>query len=111
MVPLIPVMENHEGSTDMYDFFDVPLSNAYDVLQIGGNLSRLYSLNSELSGEAVCDATEKSWLSNDLALYTGTASEPYWKFAQYHEPFCLMPIIRLLQLSAIAGYPYFYNIK
>jgi hypothetical protein len=87
IVPLIPVMGNHEGSTDMYDFFDVPISNAYDALQIGGNLLRLYSLNSELSGEAVCDATEKSWLSNDLALYTGTASEPYWKFAHYHEPF------------------------
>jgi hypothetical protein len=87
IVPILPVMGNHESSSDMYDLFNVPIADDYYALQIGGNLLRIYSLNSELSGEAVCDATEKSWLSNDLALYTGTANEPYWKFAQYHEPF------------------------
>jgi len=87
LVPIIPTMGNHEGSTDIYNLFDVPISNGYFALQIGGNLLRIYTLNSELNGEAICDATEKSWLSNDLALYTGTANEPYWKFAQYHEPF------------------------
>jgi hypothetical protein len=87
IVPILPVMGNHESSTDMYDLFNVPISDDYYALQIGGNLLRIYSLNSELSGEAVCDATEQSWLINDLKLYTGTANEPYWKFAQYHEPF------------------------
>jgi len=86
LVPVIPVMGNHEASADMYNMFDVPITNDYFSLGIGGNLLRIYSLNSELSSEG-CDATEKTWLTNDLQLYTGTASEPYWKFAQYHVPF------------------------
>ncbi len=84
LVPIITVMGNHEASTDVYNIFDVPNTNDYFSLGIGGNLLRVYSLNSELSG---CDATQKTWLTNDLQLYTGTANEPYWKFVQYHVPF------------------------
>ena len=84
LVPIITVMGNHEGTTDVYNMFDVPISNDYFSLGMGGNLIRIYSLNSELSG---CDATQLSWLTNDLKLYTGTANEPYWKFVQYHIPF------------------------
>lgn len=86
LVPIIPVQGNHEVSTDMYNIFDVPMSNGYYALQIGGNLMRIYSLNSELSSEG-CDATQQSWLTTDLANYTGTANQPYWKFAQWHVPF------------------------
>jgi len=84
LVPIVPVMGNHEASADVYNLFDIPTTNDYYSLEIGGNLLRLYSLNSELTG---CDVTQQSWLSNDLQLYTGTPNEPYWKFAQYHTPF------------------------
>lgn len=84
LVPIIPVMGNHEASADVYNMFDVPISNDYFSLGMGGNLLRVYSLNTELSG---CDATQQTWLTNDLQLYTGTTNEPYWKFVQYHIPF------------------------
>ncbi|MGD0712506.1 MAG: metallophosphoesterase [Bacteroidales bacterium] len=88
IVPIIPVKGNHEASADIYNVFDVPTSTQYYALQIAGNLLRIYSLNSEVGGTtAVCDATEQTWLHNDLVNYTGTANEPYWKFAQWHEPF------------------------
>jgi acid phosphatase type 7 len=84
LIPLIPVMGNHEASQDVYNLFDVPNSNAYYSLGIAGNLIRIYCLNTDLAG---CDAAQKTWLTNDLQLYTGTLNEPYWKFVQYHVPF------------------------
>ena len=87
IVPIIPVMGNHESSSinEVYNMFDVPSSTDYFALQMGGSLLRVYSLNDEIS--TACDPTELTWLTNDLKLYTGTAVEPYWKFAQYHQPF------------------------
>lgn len=81
--PIIPVFGNHELTADVFNMFDIPNSNTYYSLAIGGNLLRLYTLNTELD----CDATQQSWLANDLQLHTGTSDEPYWKFAQYHFPF------------------------
>lgn len=112
LVPIISVMGNHESSADVYNLFDVPITNDYFALQMGGNLLRVYSLNSELSSEG-CDATEKTWLTNDLQLYTGTSSEPYWKFAQWHVPF--VPHAYYSANTALSGCwaPLFqqYNVK
>ncbi len=83
LIPLIPAFGNHEQTDDVYNMFDVPNNSTYYSLGIGGNLLRIYTLNSELS----CDATQQSWLSNDLQLHTNNTSEPYWKFVQYHYPF------------------------
>jgi hypothetical protein len=85
LVPIIPVMGNHEATADVYNIFDIPNSNIYYSLGMGGNLLRIYSLNTELATD--CDPTQLAWLTNDLNLHTGTSSEPYWKFAQYHVPF------------------------
>ena len=84
IVPIVPVMGNHEASADVYNIFDIPNTFDYYSLGIGGNLIRIYSLNTELEG---CDPSQLNWLTNDLKLHTGTAVEPYWKFAQYHVPF------------------------
>jgi len=84
LAPIIPVMGNHEASEDVYDLFDVLNTNDYFSLGIGGNLLRIYSLNTELAG---CDSAQRAWLSNDFQLYTGASNEPYWKFAHYHTPF------------------------
>lgn len=83
LTPLIPAFGNHELSDDVYNMFDVPNNSTYYSLSIGGKLLRLYTLNTELN----CDATQQSWLSNDLQLHTGNSSEPYWKYVQYHYPF------------------------
>ncbi|MEI7597044.1 MAG: T9SS type A sorting domain-containing protein [Bacteroidota bacterium] len=83
LIPIVPVFGNHELTADVYNMFDIPNSNTYYSLAIGGNLLRLYTLNTELN----CDATQQSWLANDLQLHTGNSNEPYWKFAQYHYPF------------------------
>ncbi len=83
LIPLIPAFGNHEVTDDVYNMFDVPNNNIYYSLGIGGNLLRIYSLNSELN----CDVTQQNWLTNDLQLHTNTSSEPYWKFVQFHYPF------------------------
>lgn len=82
LFPLIPTFGNHEETMDVYNMFDIPNSNSYFSLGIGGNLVRMYTLNSEIE----CDAAQKSWLENDLQLHTGNSNEPYWKFVQYHYP-------------------------
>ncbi len=83
LFPIIPTFGNHEESADVYNMFDIPNSNSYFSLSIGGNLLRLYTLNTEIN----CDVTQKNWLENDLQNNSGGANEPYWKFVQYHYPF------------------------
>jgi hypothetical protein len=82
LIPIVPIFGNHEDSQDIYHFFDIPNSNAYFSLSMGGNLLRLYSLNSDMG----CDPVQLNWLTNDLQLHTGTSSDPYWKAIQYHIP-------------------------
>lgn len=84
IVPIVPVMGNHEASADVYNIFDIPNTSDYYALGMGGNLIRIYSLNTELTE---CDPSQLEWLTNDLKSHTSTAKEPYWKFAQYHVPF------------------------
>lgn len=82
IIPVVPVFGNHEETSDLYNMFDIPEQNNYFAINIGGNLLRLYNLNSDLE----CNSTQLSWFENDLNNYTGTAQEPYWKFVQYHVP-------------------------
>lgn len=83
LIPIIPAFGNHELTDDVFNMFDVPNNNTYYSLPIGGNLLRIYTLNTELG----CDVTQQNWLANDLQLHTGTLAETYWKFVQYHYPF------------------------
>lgn len=83
LFPVIPTFGNHEETMDVYNIFDIPNSNTYYSLGIGGNLLRIYTLNTEID----CDAAQKTWLENDLQLHTANSNEPYWKMAQYHYPF------------------------
>ncbi|MBN2682738.1 MAG: fibronectin type III domain-containing protein [Bacteroidales bacterium] len=78
----VPVFGNHEDNSDLYNMFDIPNASNYFAIDIGGKLMRLYALNSDLD----CDATQLSWFTNDLQLYTGTTIEPFWKAIQYHVP-------------------------
>jgi len=82
LVPVVPVFGNHELSEDIDKLFDVPNSNGFFALTFGGNLMRLYNLNSELE----CDNSQLDWLTNDLQMHTNTSSETHWKSIQYHIP-------------------------
>lgn len=87
IVPFMAAMGNHEVNADIVNLFDITNSNDYYALTFGGNLIRFYSLNVIANGANVCeDTTQLNWLTNDLANYTGTSSEPYWKICQYHTP-------------------------
>lgn len=83
LYPMVPTFGNHEETDDVYNVFDIPTNNSYYSLGVGGNLLRIYTLNTELN----CDSAQRNWLENDLQLHTGNANEPYWKFAQMHYPF------------------------
>jgi hypothetical protein len=87
IVPFMATMGNHEVNADIFNLFDITNSNNYYAISFGGNLFRFYSLNVSADNTNVCnDAAQLNWLTNDLANYTGTSSEPFWKIAQYHTP-------------------------
>ncbi|MBL4703108.1 MAG: metallophosphoesterase, partial [Flavobacteriales bacterium] len=80
MSPIIVARGNHEfGSADLYDMFDTPTADQYYGITLGGDLLRLYTLNTEIS----IGGTQKTWLENDLI---ATGDNVDWKFAQYHKP-------------------------
>jgi hypothetical protein len=85
VTPIVPVVGNHESAIDVYNLFDIPNAASNFALPIGGNLLRLYALNSNLS----CDSTMNAWLTADLQQHTGNQNTPYWKVAAYHH--ALMP--------------------
>jgi hypothetical protein len=78
MYPIIAARGNHDDNTSLVDMFDIPNSNVYFALNVGGSFMRLYTLNSEITP----GGTQGSWLVNDLA----ANSSSKWKVAQYHKP-------------------------
>lgn len=82
MYPTMHTQGNHENNQDNFHMFDVP-EEEYYALNINGGLLRLYFLNSEMNA---CTGTNQLlWFQNDLNMHsTGGATEPFWKFAQYH---------------------------
>ena len=80
MTQLIATRGNHESSnSDVYNLFDVPSTDVYYALTLGGSLLRVYTLNTETS----IAGNQTTWLLNDLIASQGAAT---WKFAQYHKP-------------------------
>jgi purple acid phosphatase-like protein/calcineurin-like phosphoesterase family protein len=77
LTPLIITRGNHEYSNKtLTDLFDVAPPEAYYALSLGGNLLRIYTLNSLIPS----GGNQKKWLENDLQ-----QSQDYiWKAAQYH---------------------------
>ncbi len=80
MCPIIAARGNHEFSAqEVYDLFDTPSSDEYYAVTLGGDLLRVYTLNTEVS----MAGSQATWLENDL-MTTGDNVE--WKFGQYHQP-------------------------
>lgn len=79
MTPIIPARGNHERSnTSLVEIFDVPTANNVYALTLGGNLLRIYTLNSMMSAAG----DQKNWLLKDITINNFVT----WKFAQYHSP-------------------------
>lgn len=79
MTPIIAARGNHEKSNKtLVDLFDVPNESVYYALNFGGNLLRVYTLNTMIA----TGGDQKVWLQNDLK----KSHEVLWKMAQYHHP-------------------------
>lgn len=79
MTPIIAARGNHEKSNKtLVDLFDVPNESVYYALNLGGNLLRVYTLNTMIA----TGGDQKSWLVNDLK----NSDYALWKMAQYHHP-------------------------
>ncbi len=76
MIPIVPIRGNHERlSKTLKNLFSIP---DYYAINFGGDLLRLYSLNTEIS----ISGNQTDWLEEDLR----QNCDPIWRMAQYHKP-------------------------
>ena len=75
--PIIATRGNHEATNaTVTNLFAVPHPQVYYDLAFGGDLLKIYTLNSNIPS----GGDQKVWLAKDLAI-----SDHYtWRFAQYH---------------------------
>lgn len=79
ITPVLVARGNHESSNEtLFNLFDLPSENVYYSFGFGGNLVRLYTLNSLIP----VGGDQKAWLQRDLE----GSSNYIWKIAQYHYP-------------------------
>jgi len=77
LIPIITARGNHESSNEtLVDMFDVPHDKVYYAMTLGGDLLRIYTLNSMYSSSGA----QKEWLRADLQDHTHVR----WRAAQYH---------------------------
>jgi hypothetical protein len=78
ITPLIVARGNHERNNDiLVNLYDTPAGVYYGV-DLGGDLARIYTLNSE----AAVTGAQTAWLKSDMASHARTN----WKLAHYHVP-------------------------
>lgn len=85
ITPMIHSLGNHEDAADLDLLFDVPNVDIYYATNFGGDLFRLYTLNSEPT-DVCADIIQKNWFINDLQQNSTASNTPYWKIVQYHQP-------------------------
>ncbi len=79
ITPIVAARGNHERSNEtLVGLFDVPHPDVYYALNFGGNLLRVYTLNTmnPVGGD------QYAWLKGDLA----QNQDKTWMMAQYHHP-------------------------
>ncbi|HHS95154.1 MAG TPA: hypothetical protein ENJ45_01080, partial [Phaeodactylibacter sp.] len=107
MTPIVVTRGNHEYSNKtLVDLFDVPNDKLYYALSFGGDLLRVYTLNSLIAS----GGNQRKWLEKDLQAH----SHMLWRFAQYH--FAIRPHTRAKreqngQLKNWATLFYDYGVK
>lgn len=107
LTPVIVARGNHEASNkSLVDLFDVPSENVYYALSLGGNLLRVYTLNSLIAS----GGDQKIWLEKDLEAHR----DYIWKTAQYHfaiRPHTAKKADRNTQAHNWAGLFYEYQVN
>ena len=79
MTPIVATRGNHEKSNrTIIDLFDVPSDNVYYALTFGGDLLRVYTLNSLIAP----GGDQQQWLARDLK----ANQHVQFRMAQYHFP-------------------------
>ncbi len=78
--PIVVARGNHEyANSTLLELFDAPgAPGLYYGLTFGGNLLRVYTLNSLIAS----GGEQRQWLESDLRRHAHIA----WKIAQYHHP-------------------------
>lgn len=79
ITPIIPARGNHEESNaTLHEIFDIQSKNVTYAINLGGDLLRIYTLNTmiPIRGE------QQDWLERDLR----RNSPAQWKVAHYHHP-------------------------
>lgn len=76
--PMIVAQGNHESAIDLYNLFDTPNQELYYAHSFGGNLFRLYTLNTNTA----ITGNQLSFLTNDLS----THQHVRWRMAHYCNP-------------------------
>ncbi len=80
MTPIVPARGNHEKNNEsIYKLFDTN-TNVYYATTFGGNLVRMYTLNTHIS----ITGAQTTWLEDDLS--DPNNCDVLWKMAQYHKP-------------------------
>jgi hypothetical protein len=78
LFPIIVARGNHEASnSELVNCFDVPHPDVYYALTLGGNLFRIYTLNTQIPG----GGEQRDWLGRDLQ----ANQQVTWRMAQYHQ--------------------------
>jgi hypothetical protein len=77
LTPIVVTRGNHEASNkSLVDMFDVAQPDLYYALTFGGNLVRIYTLNTLIPS----GGDQRFWLEKDLAANQRVS----WRIAQYH---------------------------
>jgi acid phosphatase type 7 len=85
LIPLIPAQGNHDSKSRLGRIWGRAHPKFYYGLSFGGQLLRVYTLNSERPA----GGAQGKWLDHDLTLH----KETLIKFAQYHKP--MRPHVRM----------------
>jgi len=79
VTPIIVTRGNHEESDQVLtDLFDLQKPGAYYAFNLGGDLARIYTLNTMIP----VGGDQRDWLEKDLR----ANGQVTWKLAQYHHP-------------------------
>lgn len=80
VTPIIVTRGNHEYSNkSLIDLFDMQAVGGYYATSLGGDLVRIYTLNTLIA----VGGDQRDWLENDLRTH---GSKYHWRIGQYHHP-------------------------
>lgn len=78
VTPIAVARGNHERSNSIIELLFYTKKGVYYAFNVGGDLLRVYTLNSEITA----GGAQADWLEQDLR----DNEDVTWKFAQYHRP-------------------------